>query len=129
MSIATFRSKQIQGKGIGKKDVVPTINVAIPSSFDLPYGVYAGKVSLKYTQGLITRAIALHFGPRPTALDSTPSLELHVLDAQKFDTDYNAEDIKVEIVEYIRDIKKFNDFTQLREQIEKDIVRIQEMLG
>ena len=129
MFTTTFHSKQIQGKGIGKKDVVPTINVAIPSSFDLPYGVYAGKVSLKYTQGLITRAIALHFGPRPTALDSTPSLELHVLDAQKFDTDYNAEDIKVEIVEYIRDIKKFNDFAQLREQIEKDIVRIQEMLG
>ena len=129
MFTTTFHSKQIQGKGIGKKDVVPTINLAIPDSFTLPFGVYAGRVHLQYKHGEQTYIVALHFGPRPTALDSTPSLELHVLDAQKFDTDYNAEDIKVEIVEYIRDIKKFNDFAQLREQIEKDIVRIQEMLG
>ena len=129
MSIATFHSKQIQGKGIGKKDVFPTINLTIPDSFTLPFGVYAGRVHLQYKHGEQTYIVALHFGPRPTAQDPSPSLELHVLDAQKFDTDYNAEDIKVEIIEYIRDIKKFNDFAQLREQIEKDIVEIRGVLG
>ena len=129
MSITTIRSNQIKGKGIGKKDVVPTINVAIPDSFTLPFGVYAGRVHLQYKHGEQTYIVALHFGPRPTALDSTPSLELHVLDAQKFDTDYNAEDIEIEIIEYIRDIKKFNNFAQLREQIERDIVGIQEVLS
>ena len=128
MSIATFHSKQIQGKGIGKKDVFPTINLAIPDSFTLPFGVYAGRVHLQYKHGEQTYIVALHFGPRPTALDSTPSLELHVLDAQKFDTDYNAEDIEVEIVEYIREVQKFDSFVQLREQIEKDIVEIRQIL-
>ncbi len=128
MSIATFRSKQIQGKGIGKKDVVPTINVSIPDSFALPFGVYAGRVHLQHKHGKKTYLAALHFGPRPTAQDPSPSLELHVLDAQKFDTDYNAEDIEVEIVKRIRDIQKFGTFVQLREQIEKDIVEIRQIL-
>ena len=74
-------------------------------------------------------AVALHFGPRPTDQDPSPSLELHVMDAQKFDTDYNAEEIDVEIIQFIREIRTFDNFAQLRDQIQKDIVKIQEVLG
>jgi riboflavin kinase/FMN adenylyltransferase len=129
MSTMTFHSKQIQGKGIGKKDIVPTINLAIPSSFDLQFGVYSARITLRYRLGTKKHNTALHFGPRPTDQDLSPSLELHVLDAQELDTDYNAEDIEVEIVRHIRDIREFDDFAQLRDQIQKDIVEIREVLG
>ena len=128
MSIATFHSKQIQGQGIGKKRTVPTINLIISELFDLPFGVYAARVTLQYLHGNKTLHGALHYGPRPTTQDPSPSLEVHVLDAHKFDTDYNAEDIEVEIVKRIRDIQKFGTFVQLREQIEKDIVEIRQIL-
>jgi FAD synthase len=73
-------------------------------------------------------AVALHFGPRPTDQDPSPSLELHILDAQKFDTDYNAEEIDVEIIQFIREIRTFDNFAQLRDQIQKDIGQIQKVL-
>jgi len=128
MSTTTFHSKQIRGKGIGSKSAVPTINLMVPESFDLPFGVYAARIILHYPHGYKTLHGALHYGPRPTTQDPSPSLEVHVLDAQDFQTDYNAEDIKVEVAQYIRDIKKFSDFAQLRDQILRDIVEIQKVL-
>jgi riboflavin kinase/FMN adenylyltransferase len=129
VSLITYHSKQIKGKGIGNIHTVPTINLSVSEQFDLPFGVYAARPTLQYPYGKKTFRGALHYGPRPTTQDSSPSLEVYVLDAQDFQTDYNAEDIEVEIVEYIRDVMKFNDFSQLREQIEKDIVEIREILS
>lgn len=128
MSSLTIHSKQIKGKGIGKKDIVPTINLVIPSAFNLPFGVYAGRIDLEYGKGHQQHSVALHFGPRLTDQDPSPSLEVHVLDAHELDINYNAEDIKVEIVQYIRDIQEFDNFAQLREQILRDIVQIQGIL-
>lgn len=129
MSTMSFHSYQIKGKGVGTSDVVPTINLAIPSSLDLPFGVYAARVILEDKLGKKQYNGALHFGPRPTDQDPSSSLELHILDAQQFDTDYNAEEIDVEIVQFIREIRTFDNFAQLRDQIQKDIVKIQEVLG
>lgn len=129
MSNVSFYSYQIKGKGIGTSNVVPTINLAIPSSLDLPFGVYAARVTLEHKLETKKHGGALHYGPRLTDQDPSPSLELHVLDAQKFDTDYNTKEIYVEIVQFIRGIQKFDNFAQLRDQIQKDIVEIQEVLG
>lgn len=129
MTILTIYGRQIQGKGVGTKDVVPTINLEVPTNLELPYGVYAARVTLQYPEDRRILPAAVHYGPRPTVQDHTPSLEVHVLDAHGLDADYNAEEIEVEIVQYIRDIKKFDTFTQLRDQIQKDIVGIRGALG
>ena len=128
MSLITYHSKQIKGKGIGNTYTVPTINLSVSEQFDLPFGVYAARATLQYPQGKETFPGALHYGPRPTTQDSSPSLEVYILDALDFQTDYNAEDIEIEIVQYIRDIMRFENVTQLREQIEKDVVGIRAIL-
>lgn len=124
-----IRSRKIQGKGVGAKDVVPTINLEVPTNLELPHGVYAARVTLQYPEDRRISPAAVHFGPRPTVRDHAPSLEVHVLDTHELDANYNAEEIEVEIVQSIRDIKKFDTFAQLRDQIQKDIVGIRGVLG
>lgn len=124
-----IHSRKIRGEGVGTKDVVPTINLEVPSDIELPHGVYAARVILRYPEDRRMLPAALHFGPRPTVKDQTPSLEVHVLDTHDLDEDYNAEEIHVEIVQYIRTIKKFHTFIQLRDQIQRDIVQIRGVLG
>lgn len=127
--IPTIHSRKIRGEGIGTRNIVPTINLEVPSGIELPYGVYAARVILRYPEDTRMSPAALHFGPRPTVKDQIPSLEVHVLDTRELDEGYNAEEIHVEIVQYIRAIKKFDTFAQLRGQIQTDIVQIQEVLA
>ena len=124
MSLATFQSRQIAGNGIGTTHVVSTINLAIPSSLQLPFGVYASQVTLKYGQDAVTFDAALHYGPRPTATDLSPSLEVHILDIPEFASNYNQREISVEVLQWIREIQKFGSFAQLKDQIGRDVQHI-----
>ncbi|MBP6994481.1 riboflavin kinase [Candidatus Woesebacteria bacterium] len=124
MPFASFQSHQIAGSGVGTTHVVSTINLAIPASLDVLFGVYASKVALRYGQGVVMFDAALHYGPRPTAEDQAPSLEVHILNAPQFAIDYNPEEIGVEIVQWIRNIQKFDTFAQLQDQIQDDIRQI-----
>ncbi len=124
MPFASFQSHQITGNGIGTTHVVSTINLAIPDSLDVPFGVYASNVTLKYGQEEVIFDAALHYGPRPTAEDQSPSLEVHILNAPQFAIDYNPKEIEVEIVQWIRNIQKFDTFAQLQDQIQDDAHQI-----
>lgn len=128
MFLATFQSHQIAGNGVGTTHVVSTINLAIPSSLQLPFGVYASQVTLKYGQGAVTFDAALHYGSRPTATDLSPSLEVHIINASEFVTNYNPGEISIEVLQWVREIQKFDSFAQLKDQVARDIQHIRTFL-
>lgn len=104
--------KVIKGRGLATKMGFPTIN--------FPYhgdsrGIFCAKVSL---HGKTYKA-AVHLGERPTVGDDAPVCEVFILD---WTGDIKVgSDFKVEIVEKIRDIKKFKSIDDLKEQIASDV--------
>lgn len=102
--------KVVKGRGFGKKMGFPTLN--IPYSGELR-GVFVGKVLV----GGEFYPAAVSVGPRPTINDESVFCEAYLLN---FDGDIAGE-IKVELLERIRDIKKFKNLDELKAQIAKDV--------
>lgn len=120
-----FNSKQIKGHGRGHKIGFPTINLAIPGDLILDDGIYAAWVVIDNH----TYKGALHFGPIPTFGDKEQNLEVYLLDV----TSDNVPDtegivIEVDIVSYIRDVRKFSSVEDLSLQIDGDIKMIRSIL-
>lgn len=119
-----FESTHITGKGRGKPMGFPTINLKVPANFKLKDGVYAVKVIIgdKIFKG------ALHYGATPTFSETEKSLEVYLIELNGYEID-NLEDnlVKVEIIERLRDVKKFRLVEDLVKQIELDVKRIKEI--
>lgn len=127
--IARFISAQIPGRGNGTRDFVPTINLVIPRDLTIAFGIYGAWVSLRYRYGVTRSPAAMHYGPRPIIHDNTPSLEMHILTEGSFDSSYNPQDIDVEVVSYVREIRNFADPRGLLTQIQYDIQDVLTSLG
>lgn len=129
MSFVTIRSHQIKGSGIGSKEIVPTINLAIPPSLILAQGIYAARVVLRFLEGGENRMDAVvHYGNRPVLRDESPSLEVHILNSADLKP-YDSEDIQVEIVQFIRNVRDFDSFESLRKQIQEDLSEVRVILN
>ena len=117
----SIEGRVIKGQGIGKNELVPTINVFI-CNFLLPQdGVYATKCRInKKVYNSVT-----FIGIRQST-DGCFSVETHIIDEEIKNVDK-----KVEIFFYkkIRDNKKFNSLKELKEQIKEDIKIAKEMLN
>ena len=110
----------IQGKQLGRKIGFPTLNLEPAKlSVDFEYGVYACEVVFqklpKVHQGV------LHYGPRKTLAETAVSLEVHLLD---FKADVYGEKITLKIKEKIREIQKFANLEDLKQQIVLDIFAV-----
>ncbi len=108
------------GQGIGKKQLVPTINTVV-DDFLLPKkGVYATKIIL----GKETYKSVTFVGIREST-DGNFSVETHIIDSK-----IECKNKKAEIIFYerIRANKKFNCLEKLKEQILKDIKKSKEIL-
>lgn len=105
----------IHGKGMGKYVGMPTANIKILSDEKLPeQGVYISKVLLKgqWFYGVT------HIGKRPTVDDSNEiSFETHIMN---FNENIYGQDIRVQLFAKIREPKKFEELTELFNQIRKD---------
>ena len=113
--------KVVKGAGMGKKIGFPTANLQIPPEKLIPAeGVYAVWVHLKDER----YRGAMHIGRRET-LNLPPSVEVHILD---FEGNITGEEIRAELVHYIRKPMKFDSVEDLRKQIERDIGRVREVL-
>ncbi len=112
--------KIVHGQGRGHHLGIPTINLSV-SDVELPYGVYAVRVSL----GEQTYGGAMNWGARPTFDESNPVMEIHLLD---FEGEVYGELAEVEIVEQIRDVMKFATKEELVAQIEEDIAQVKSLL-
>ena len=120
-----FHTKQVKGQGRGHAIGFPTINLIIPGNLEMDYGIYAVWVVIND----ITFKGALHYGPVPTFNQSTPSMEVYLLDVTD-DTVPNTEDVEIEIdiVQYIRAIKTFDDVEDLMNQIAQDVQIVNSIL-
>ncbi len=120
-----FQSKQIHGMGRGKEVGFPTINMQLPDDFDMEPGIYAAWVMIDNK----TYKGALHYGPIPTFGEMNNSLEVHLIDISDEDVPESEDKlIEVDIVERIRDVKKFFEVGDLNEAIARDIERIKIIL-
>lgn len=109
-----FSAKRIKGEGKGTKLGFPTINLD-KTDLDLPFGVYLveARIGKNKYQSL------MHFGPKAT-FNKIISTELFIKDKVEVD----GRIIRVEIIEKIRDIKKFKNKKELIRAIKGDVGRI-----
>ncbi len=108
----TIKGQVGEGRKIGRTIGYPTINI---SYYGEEQGVFAGKVFVERKFVLA----AIHLGPRPTFDDKEPVCEAFLLDWEK---DILPETmVEVEVYKKIRNIKKFEDLEDLKDQISKDV--------
>ncbi len=109
----------IHGKGNGKKVGMPTANLDI-SNIDVEYGVYASYVYVKDLKYLGV----CNIGQRPT-IDNQKTIEVNIID---FNEDIYGQTIIIELIEKLRDIQKFNSLLEVKQQVDKDIIKTKELL-
>lgn len=104
----------ITGQGLGSTDFVPTINLTV-KEFLLPKeGVYITKTILNEKE----YSSVTFLGHRVTT-DGSYAIETHIL--EPFTQNEDEGIIQIKFLEKIRDNKKFDNFTKLKNEILKDI--------
>lgn len=119
----TFCGLVEAGRGLGRSLDFPTINIALSSVLEIPYGVYIALVSF----GDTVFCGAMHYGPRETFDEKEPVVEIHLLD---FEGNLYGKEVKIEVLEKIRDIHKFHSLEDLKNAISHDVAEVRKrMLG
>ena len=110
-----LRGTVVPGDKIGRGINFPTANIYIEEKYKLipGNGVYAVNVLLgdRKLQGM------MNIGERPTIPGRDFSIEVHILD---FNEEIYGQTIQVELIERIRDEKKFEDLKELKNQLIQD---------
>lgn len=117
--------KVVYGEQVGQKIGYKTANIDVDNEFKLlPIaGIYATKVFLEQEEfgGM------LYIGNKPTMHNKfRQTIEVHIFD---FDQDIYGSDIRVELVDYIRDDVKFNSIEELKSQLSKDEINSRKILN
>ena len=111
----------VSGQGLGKKELVPTINLNV-KHYQLPLeGVYATRTCIE-NEWLNSVSF---LGHRVTTDDSF-AVETHILDKE---IGVVRGDIQLAFVDFIRPNQKFDSLEALREQIQDDILQAKEILA
>lgn len=111
----------VSGQGLGKKALVPTLNLKV-HDYDLPKeGVYATRTKI----GDEWFDSVTFLGHRVTT-DGTYAVETHLLDR---DIGVVTGTLWVAFVGFIRENQKFNDLEILKKKIQEDIQKSKQILG
>lgn len=103
----------VQGQGLGKKELVPTINLNV-KEYQLPLeGVYTTRT---YLEGAWLNSVSF-LGHRVTTDDSF-AVETHILEKEIAEVQG---EIALEFVDFIRANQKFDSLNALKQQIQEDI--------
>jgi len=113
--------KVIQGHSRGRELGYPTANLEITQDLYPKEGVYTAYVTL----GEETYSGAVNIGTNPTFGDEELSVEVFLFD---YHGDLYGRELKVALVDRLRDEKTFPTSQALIQQIEKDIQRAKELL-
>lgn len=111
----------IGGNRLGRRLGFPTANIALSNDMAIGNGVYASKV---YVDGEEYIAMT-NVGVRPSVDGSTRLLETHLFG---FNGLLYGVRLRVELLEKIRNEKKFDSVNELREQITKDFETVKSKL-
>jgi drug/metabolite transporter (DMT)-like permease len=107
-----FSGRVVHGQGRGKGIGYPTANLD-KVDLDIPHGIYAAKVGLNNHSYLGL----MHFGFKDVFREDV-SLEILIKD---FSGDIYGEVLEIEVLEKIREVKKFDSPNRLIEEIKKDL--------
>ena len=112
----SITEKVVQGKQLGRKLGIPTINQNISTkNLILKNGIYATACTVDNVKYYGVTNI----GMRPTVeYNGCKNIETHIID---FNEDCYGKFIKVEFIFKLRDEKKFNSIEELKYQIQQDI--------
>lgn len=112
-----------KGRQIGSSIGYPTANIEYPvEKAILKDGVYFGKCHIDKNEYYAI----INIGLQPTVtIDNTPRIEAHLLDFK--DNIYGIE-ITLDFYEKIREIKKFNNIDELKEQLTFDMKSCRKMI-
>ena len=106
----------------GKKIGFPTLNLAFDEEKYIPKcGVYASRTTI---DGVVYDSMT-NVGPHPTLTYEKINAETHVFGLEK---ELYGTFIKVELLLYIRDVKKFSSLDELGSQLQIDKKRVLEVL-
>lgn len=104
-----------KGAGRGRKLGIPTINIRLREFVQPRTGVYVSDTRIG---GLHFRSVS-NLGVSPTfGPDLEVKLETHIFD---FDEIIYGQNVRVELLQFLRDEKKFSSVDELRRQIEVDM--------
>lgn len=110
-----YFEKVIHGNEIGRTLRFPTVNQAIPEKTVLPrFGVYLTEVEVF---GKTYRGVS-NVGVKPTVGNKEPLIETHILD---FSGDLYGESLKVKLMKFLREEKRFASLNELKRQVDFDI--------
>lgn len=130
----------VHGKGRGAKLGFPTANLQLShGQIQPPTGIFAGLVRIapaspfhaRPKRGEAARTpeqylAAIHIGPAPTFHDAAYRVEVHILDFAG--DDLYGQQLTVELVKKIREVKKFASEEELAAAIAADCVAAREAL-
>jgi riboflavin kinase/FMN adenylyltransferase len=117
-----LRGKVVSGRDRGGKLLgFPTANINLKDELCPESGVYA--ITIECSHGHFNGVA--NIGYSPTFDDHLFTVEAHILD---FNHDIYNQDIRVNMIEKLRDEKKFNGIGELSEQIRKDIEKARKIL-
>jgi len=118
-----IRGKVVTGRNRGGKLLgCPTANINLQDELCPKNGIYAVTVERK---GNCYKAVA-NIGYSPTFDDCQFTVEVHIID---FNENIYGEKIRVNFIDRIRDEMKFNNVSELSEQIQKDIQAADQILS
>ncbi len=110
----TIKGKHITGQGIGKKELVATINIESDGYLIPKEGVY---VTLTRINNEEHYHPSVSFVGHRVTTDGSFAIETHILDGE-VDADL---EVSISFVSFIRDNKKFENIEDLKNMIQKDI--------
>lgn len=118
-----IKGKVVHGKGLGRTVGMPTANIEPNQEYELPKeGVYATWIYV----GSERFPSVTNIGKRPSVDDDKQiTIEAYILD---FESDIYDKTVELEVVGYIRDVKKFDSLKEVQEQVQKDIKTAKDML-
>ncbi|MGN7678209.1 MAG: bifunctional riboflavin kinase/FAD synthetase [Anaplasma sp.] len=112
--------KVMRGRGRGRLIGFPTLNLSMGHTVLPRSGVYYARAKLSGDDHWLSGIV--NIGVRPTFNEDESSiLEMHIFD---FDRNIYGEKVSVELVNFIRPERKFENVDQLVEQIRKDISEV-----
>ncbi len=110
----TIRGVVEKGQGIGKKELVATINISASEFLTPKEGVY---VSLTRIDDEEHYHPSVSFVGHRVSTDGSFAVESHILDGEVVCT----QKASISFISFIRDNKKFNSLPELKQAIKKDI--------
>lgn len=116
--------KVIKGQNLGEKIGFPTANIFIKESYKLipKTGAYIVSSTIK---GVKVYGM-MNIGYRPTVSGKHQTIEIHFFDLNK---DLYDKKIKVEVLKFLRNEKKFDSVDELKEQLQLDKENSLKLIG